>query len=137
MSALSYAQENRARFLDELRAFVSIPSISTLPQHRDDVRRAADWLLEHLRGLGMTGQLIPIEGGHPIVYAEWMHSPGKPTGLIYGHYDVQPVDPLHEWTSPPFEPTLRGDDLYARGASDDKGQVFAVIKATEVMIAKG
>ncbi|MBI2247015.1 MAG: dipeptidase [Armatimonadetes bacterium] len=134
VTALSYAQEHRAGFLDELKAFVSIPSISTLPQHKDDVRRAADWLLEHLRGLGMTGELIPIEGGHPMVYAEWMQASGKPTVLIYGHYDVQPVDPLHEWTSPPFEPTIRGDDLYARGARDDKGQVFAVIKALESLL---
>ena len=131
MSALTYAQEHRSRFLDELKAFVSIPSISTLPQHKADVRRAADWLLEQLRGMGMAGELIPLEAGHPIVYAEWKNAPGKPTMLIYGHYDVQPVDPLHEWTSPPFEPTMRGDDLYARGASDDKGQVFAIIKGLE------
>jgi acetylornithine deacetylase/succinyl-diaminopimelate desuccinylase-like protein len=134
VSALTYAQEHRSRFLDELKAFVSIPSVSTLPQHSGDVRRAADWLLEQLRGMDMTGELIPLDGGHPIVYAEWRNAPGKPTMLIYGHYDVQPVDPVHEWTSPPFEPTIRGDDLYARGACDDKGQVFAVIKGLESIL---
>src|SRR3989442_969712 len=79
----------------------------------------------------MTAELIPLEGGHPIVYAQSLHLAGRPTVLFYGHYDVQPVDPVSEWTSPPFEPTLRGDDLYGRGASDDKGQVFGVIKALE------
>lgn len=131
MSGRSYAQDNRARFLEELKALVRIPSISAMPAHRDDVRRAADWLLDHLRGLGFESELIPIEGGHPMVYAEWMQAPGRPTVLFYGHYDVQPVDPLEEWISPPFEPTERGDNLYARGASDDKGQVFAIVKALE------
>lgn len=128
---LAYAQQHRDRFVDELKTLLRIPSISTLPQHREDVRRAADWLLAHLRELGLTAELIPLDGGHPIVYAQWTGAPGRPTVLFYGHYDVQPVDPLNEWTSPPFEPTLRGDDLYARGASDDKGQAFAVIKALE------
>ena len=131
MSARSYAQDNRARFLEELKTLVRIPSISAMPAHRDDVRRGAEWLLDHLRSLGFDGELIPIEGGHPMVYAEWMRAGGRPTALFYGHYDVQPVDPLEEWTSPPFEPTERGDNLYARGASDDKGQVFAVVKALE------
>ncbi len=131
VSALSYAQQHRDRFVDELKALLRIPSVSTLPQHREDVRSAAEWLLAHLRDLGMTAELIPIDGGHPMVYAQWMQASGRPTVLFYGHYDVQPVDPLDAWTSPPFEPTLRGDDLYARGASDDKGQVFGVIKALE------
>lgn len=134
MGAISYAQEHRERFLEELRALLRIPSVSTLPQHREDVRRAAVWLSEHLRGLEMSTELIPLDGGHPIVYAEWMQATGRPTVLCYGHYDVQPVDPLDEWTSPPFEPTLRGDDIFARGASDDKGQVFAVIKALEALL---
>jgi len=131
MSARSYAQEHHARFLEELKALVRIPSISAVPAHRDDVRAAAQWLLDHLRGLGFDSELIPIEGGHPMVYGEWLRAPGRPTVLFYGHYDVQPVDPLDEWISPPFEPTIRGDNLYARGASDDKGQVFAVVKALE------
>lgn len=131
MSALDYAQQHGERFVDELKTLLRIPSVSTLPQHREDVRRAADWLLAHLRDLGMTAELIPLEGGHPMVYAQWMRASGRPTVLCYGHYDVQPVDPVDEWTSPPFEPTMRGDDLFARGASDDKGQVFGVIKAVE------
>ncbi len=134
MSALAYAQQHRDRFVDELRTLLRIPSISTLPQHREDIRRAADWLLAHLRELGLTAELIPLEGGHPIVYGQWMKAAGRPTVLFYGHYDVQPVDPLTEWTSPPFEPTLRGDDLFARGASDDKGQAFGVIKALEAFL---
>lgn len=134
MSAFAYAQQNRERFLEELKAFLRIPSISTLPEHREDVRRAAEWLVEHLRALGMSADLLPIDGGHPMVYGEWMQAAGTPTVLIYGHYDVQPVDPINEWTSPPFEPTRRGDDLFARGASDDKGQVFGVIKALESLL---
>ncbi|HEU4798639.1 MAG TPA: M20/M25/M40 family metallo-hydrolase, partial [bacterium] len=134
MSARTHAQDNRERFLEELKTLVRIPSISALPQHRGDVRRAADWLLDHLRGLGFATEIIPIEGGHPMVYGEWMKTPGKPTVLFYGHYDVQPVDPLEEWISPPFEPTQRGDNLFARGASDDKGQFFAIIKALESLI---
>jgi len=131
MSARSYAQEHRAQFLEELKALVRIPSISAVPAHRDDVSHAARWLLDHLQILGFDGEIIPLEGGHPMVYGEWLRAPGKPTVLFYGHYDVQPVDPLEEWISPPFEPTVRGDNLYARGASDDKGQIFAVIKALE------
>lgn len=134
MSALSYAHDHQEKFLEELKALVSIPSISTLPEHRGDVRRAADWLIEHLRTLGLTAELLPIEGGHPMVYGEWMKASGRPTVLFYGHYDVQPVDPVHEWTTPPFEPTMRGDDLYARGASDDKGQVFGVLAALESLM---
>ncbi len=134
MSALSYVQAHREVFLEQLKSFVSIPSISTLPQHRDDIHRAAEWLLEHLRGLGLTGELLPIENGHPMVYAEWLKAPSKPTILFYGHYDVQPVDPVNEWRTPPFEPTVQGDDLFARGARDDKGQVFAIIKALEALM---
>ncbi|HEY3246948.1 MAG TPA: dipeptidase [bacterium] len=132
--ATTYAQENRRRFLDQLEEFLRIPSISTLPEHAGDIRRAADWLIDHLRAIGLTTELIPIEGSHPMVYAEWTGAPGRPTALFYGHYDVQPADPLEEWVSPPFEPVQRGDDLFARGASDDKGQVFAVIKAIESVI---
>jgi acetylornithine deacetylase/succinyl-diaminopimelate desuccinylase-like protein len=131
VGALDYARQHGERFVDELKALLRIPSISTLPQHRDDIRQAAEWLLAHLRELGMTAELIPIDGGHPMVYAQWMQAPNRPTVLFYGHYDVQPVDPMAEWTSPPFEPTLRGDDLYARGASDDKGQIFGILKALE------
>lgn len=131
MGALDYARQNRARFVDDLKALLSIPSISTLPDHRNDVRQAAEWLLTHMRNLGLTVELIPLDGGHPMVYGQWMNAPNKPTVLFYGHYDVQPVDPLAEWTSPPFEPSLRGEDIYARGARDDKGQVVAILKALE------
>ncbi|HEV8354501.1 MAG TPA: dipeptidase [bacterium] len=136
MSGLTYAQDNRQRFVEELEAFLRIPSISTLPAHAADVKRAAEWVADDLRAIGLTTELIPIEGSHPLVYGEWHGAPGRPTALFYGHYDVQPVDPLDEWTSPPFEPTRRGDDLFARGASDDKGQVFAVVKALE-SVARG
>lgn len=134
VSALSYAQQHRERFLEELTTLLSIPSISTLPQHRDDVRRAADWLVTHLQELGLAAELLPLDGGHPMVYGEWMKAPDRPIVLFYGHYDVQPVDPLTDWTHPPFEPTVQDDDLFARGASDDKGQIFAIIKALEGLL---
>lgn len=134
MSALTYARDNRERFIKELEAFLRIPSVSALPDHREDVVRAANWLVEQLRNIGLTGEVLPIEGGHPMVYGEWKDAPGRPTALFYGHYDVQPADPMDEWASPPFEPTRRGDDLHARGASDDKGQVFGVIKAIESVL---
>ncbi|MGH2348268.1 MAG: dipeptidase, partial [bacterium] len=137
MSGLSYAQDNRQRFVEQLEAFLRIPSISTLPEHAGDIARAAGWLIDDLGSIGLTTELIPIEGSHPLVYAEWRGAPGRPTVLFYGHYDVQPVDPIDEWTSPPFEPTHRGDDLFARGASDDKGQVCAVVKALESVIRGG
>lgn len=134
MIARTFAVENRARFLDELASLLRIPSVSAVPKHRGDVARAAEWLRDHLAGLGFQAELIPIENGHPIVYADWMQASGKPTVLFYGHYDVQPVEPLDLWTSPPFEPTIRGEDLFARGASDDKGQIFAIIKALESIL---
>lgn len=134
MSARAYAQDNRDRFLEELKTLLRIPSVSALPQHREDIRRAADWLLDHLRTLGFAAELIPLPDGHPLVYGEWLKAPGKPTVLFYGHYDVQPVEPLDEWISPPFEPTERDGNLYARGSSDDKGQAFAVLAALEALL---
>ena len=131
----SYVAENAARFLDELTALVSIPSISTLPEHREDVRRAAEFLVAELQGtLGMSTVELIETAGHPLVYAEWINLPDKPTVLIYGHYDVQPVDPLELWLSPPFEPVIKGDDLFARGAVDDKGPMFATLKAIQSLI---
>ena len=115
--------------LSLLNEFLSIPSISTLPAHRDDCRRAASWLMEQFRGLGCDVVELLEGDGHPVVWAESPRIPGKPTVLCYGHYDVQPVDPLTEWISPPFEPTVRDGNLYARGAVDDKGQVFTVLEA--------
>ena len=115
--------------LSLLNEFLSIPSISTLPAHRDDCRRAASWLMEQFRGLGCDVVELLEGDGHPVVWAESPRIPGKPTVLCYGHYDVQPVDPLTEWISPPFEPTVRDGNLYARGAVDDKGQVFMLLEA--------
>jgi acetylornithine deacetylase/succinyl-diaminopimelate desuccinylase-like protein len=131
MNVFEYADSHRAEFLSELKDLLRIPSISTLPDHVGDIQRAANWVAEHLRQVGMTAvQVYPTEG-HPIVYGEWLGAPGAPTVLIYGHYDVQPTDPDEEWLSPPFDPTERDGNLYARGATDDKGQVFANIKSVQ------
>jgi acetylornithine deacetylase/succinyl-diaminopimelate desuccinylase-like protein len=127
-------QREQERMLRELTELLAIPSVSALPDHTADCRRAAQWLERHLAGLGCPLVQV-IEGpGHPVVWAEGPHIPGKPTLLIYGHYDVQPPDPLDEWTSPPFTPTVREGKLYARGASDDKGQVFCLLKAYEAVL---
>ena len=134
-SATAFARENHSRFLDELKALLRIPSISTLPEHKGDCRKAAESLLTELKRIGMEhGRLIETQG-HPLVYADWLHAAGKPTVLIYGHYDVQPPDPLDEWHTPPFEPTERNGNIYARGAVDDKGQVVAQVKALESLMA--
>ena len=134
-SAVAYARQNHPRFLDELKALLRIPSISTLPEHKADCRKAAETLLAELKRIGFeNGRLIEGEG-HPLVYADWLHAAGKPTVLIYGHYDVQPPDPLDEWHTPPFEPTERNGNIYARGAVDDKGQVVAQVKALESLMA--
>jgi len=134
-SAVAYANQNHSRFLDELQSFLRIPSVSTLPEHAGDCRRAAELLITELRRIGMENVRLIETEGHPLVYADWLHAPGKPTALCYGHYDVQPPDPLDEWLSPPFEPTVRNGNLYARGAVDDKGQVWAQIKALESLLA--
>ncbi|MBM4188927.1 MAG: dipeptidase [Gemmatimonadetes bacterium] len=123
---------DKDRLLRELTEFLAIPSISTLPAHAADCRRAAQWLKDELGRLGCSAQLLEGDG-HPVVWAEGPAVPGAPTLLIYGHYDVQPVDPIHEWNSPPFEPTIRDGRIYARGAADDKGQVFCLIKAFEAV----
>ena len=130
----AFASREQDRLLAELTEFLSIPSISALPAHAADCRRAAEWLKRHLAALGVPKVHI-IEGpGHPVVWAEGPEIPGKPTLLIYGHYDVQPPDPLDEWTTPPFSPTIRDGKLYARGASDDKGQVYCLLKAYEAVL---
>ena len=136
-AAVTRAKERRKKHLDEFREVLAIPSISTLSEHAGDVRRMADRLVDELKRLGMTRvDLIPA-ARHPIIYAEWLGAPGKPTVLIYGHYDVQPVDPLSEWTSGPFDADIRGDYVFARGASDMKGQIFAQLKAMECLFAGG
>jgi acetylornithine deacetylase/succinyl-diaminopimelate desuccinylase-like protein len=131
---LNYAHANRARFLRELIAFVRFPSVSAQPQHAGAVRTCAEWLAEHLRQIGMEQVAVAPTARHPVVCAEWRRAPGRPTVLIYGHYDVQPADPLAEWRTPPFEPVVRGENLYGRGASDDKGQLFAHVKALEAYL---
>jgi acetylornithine deacetylase/succinyl-diaminopimelate desuccinylase-like protein len=126
---MNYYQQHQSEFLESLKAFLRIPSISTLSEHKPDIRRAAEFAKDQLLDAGMTSAEL-IEGeGNPLVYAEWLKAPGKPTILFYGHYDVQPPDPLDEWKSPPFEPEVRGNDIFARGACDDKGQVMIQIKA--------
>lgn len=131
----SYVEQNTNRFLDELKSLIAIPSVSTLSEHQGDVHRAAEFLVKQLRDIvGMkTAELIETPG-HPLVYAETLEAEGKPTVLIYGHYDVQPADPFELWRTPPFEPTVDGDNLYARGAVDDKGPMFATIKALETLV---
>jgi acetylornithine deacetylase/succinyl-diaminopimelate desuccinylase-like protein len=134
-SAVEFARQNQPRFLEDLKALLRIPSISTLPEHKGDCLKAAETLLAELKRIGMEhGRLIETEG-HPLVYADWLHADGKPTVLVYGHYDVQPADPLDEWLTPPFEPTVRNGNIYARGAVDDKGQVVAQVKALESLFA--
>jgi acetylornithine deacetylase/succinyl-diaminopimelate desuccinylase-like protein len=131
-----YLQSARPRQLQELVEWLRIPSISALPAHKQDVRLAADWLADHLRAIGLHNVRVIESDIHPLVYADWVEAgPDAPTVLCYGHFDVQPVDPLAKWDTPPFEPTLRGDDLYTRGASDDKGQTFIHVKAIEALLA--
>jgi acetylornithine deacetylase/succinyl-diaminopimelate desuccinylase-like protein len=130
---MNYYQEHQAAFLDGLKAFLRIPSISTLSEHKPDIRRAAAFTLSELQAAGLTGELIEGDG-NPLVYAEWTGAAGQPTLLLYGHYDVQPPDPLDEWKSPPFEPEVRGHDIFARGSSDDKGQTYILIKAVEGLL---
>ena len=126
-----YLEDNRDRFVEDLKAALRIPSISAQPQHREDVRRCAEHVAGHLRSIGMTRAEVIPTAGHPVAYGEWLGAPGKPTALLYGHYDVQPPEPLDLWTTPPFEPTVRDGKLYARGAVDDKGQVYMHLKAIE------
>ena len=128
-----YYEANKQRHLDGLLQLLRIPSISTLPEHKPDIQRAAEFLAQEFREMGMKSVEIIAgkEGQNPLVYAEWLEAPGKPTLLIYGHYDVQPADPLEEWTTPPFEPAIRHNNIYARGAVDDKGQVYLLAKAVE------
>jgi acetylornithine deacetylase/succinyl-diaminopimelate desuccinylase-like protein len=133
--ALEYARQNRERFLDELKKFIAIPSVSMQVEHKDDIARAAEWLVAHLKKLGMENvQLLPT-AKHPVVFGEWMKAGSQaPTVLIYGHYDVQPVDPLELWKTQPYEATRAGDLLYGRGASDMKGQAIATLAAVEAVM---
>ncbi len=128
-----FLDQNGARFVDELKELLRIPSVSADPKHRPDVQKAAEYVAEQLTDAGVSARIVPT-AGHPIVYGEWLEADGAPTVLIYGHYDVQPPDPLEQWISPPFEPTLRDGFLYARGSSDDKGQVFTHIKSVKAWL---
>jgi len=131
---MNYFEQHHEEYLDGLKALLRIPSISTLSENKPDIRRAAEFVRDALSKAGMQNAEL-IEGeGNPLVYAEWLGAPGKPTLLLYGHYDVQPPDPLDEWKSPPFEPEVRGNDIFARGAVDDKGQVYIQIKAVEGLL---
>jgi acetylornithine deacetylase/succinyl-diaminopimelate desuccinylase-like protein len=132
--AVDFARSNQPRFLDELKTLLRIPSISTLDEHKIDVQKAAEFVAAELKRIGMEHvEIIPTKG-HPLLYADWLHAAGKPTVLMYAHYDVQPPDPLDEWHTPPFDPTERNNNLYARGAVDDKGQLWMEVKALESLM---
>jgi acetylornithine deacetylase/succinyl-diaminopimelate desuccinylase-like protein len=133
---IDYIHANRDRFVTQLREYLAIPSISALPAHQADVRRCAEWTAAEMQRIGLQNVRLVETPGHPIVYADWLGAPGAPTILFYGHYDVQPVDPVELWESPPFEATERDGELYARGAADDKGQVFMHLKAIEAHLEK-
>src|SRR5437868_10184206 len=137
LTALDYARQNQQRFLGELKELLRIPSVSTLPEHKNDVRRAAEFVASEMKRIGLEHVEVISTSGHPLVYADWLHASGKPTLLCYGHYDVQPAEPLDEWHSPPFEPTERNQNLYARGAVDDKGQMYMHLKALESLMKTG
>ena len=128
---------NRDRYIAELSEFLAIPSVSALPAHAEDVVRCAHWTVAELERIGLENTRLIETKGNPVVYADWLHGGDDvPTILFYGHYDVQPVDPLDQWVSPPFEATIREGEIYARGAADDKGQVFMHIKAVEATLTQ-
>jgi acetylornithine deacetylase/succinyl-diaminopimelate desuccinylase-like protein len=130
----AYLEENGERFLHELKDFLHIPSISALPEYAGDVQEAAKWVAARLRAAGIENVEILPTGGHPVVYGDWLHAPGKLTVLIYGHFDTQPVDPLELWTRPPFEPAIVEGRIYARGATDNKGNMLTPILAAEALL---
>ena len=133
-NVLQYLKDNSDQFVDELKELLRIPTVSADPACKPHMQRGAEFIHRQLSNLGLKAEIVPT-AGHPIVYAEWLKSPSAPTVVVYGHYDVQPADPLELWTTPPFEPTLRDGCLYARGATDDKGQVFTHIKSAQAWLA--
>src|ERR671935_2150699 len=136
--AFDHARQNRRQAEADLIEILAIPSVSSLSRHAQDCRKAAEWTADRLRRMGMEVELVDVvEGGHPVISAEWLEHPGKPTLTIYGHYDVQPPDPMNEWESPPFEPVVRDGRIYARGAGDNKGQYLSGLKAAEYAFAGG
>jgi acetylornithine deacetylase/succinyl-diaminopimelate desuccinylase-like protein len=132
--AESYLRSQQARYLDELLDFLRIPSVSSLPEHAADVERAAAWVAARLQAAGIEHVQVLPTGGHPVVYGDWLHADDKPTILIYGHFDTQPVDPIELWDSPPFTPVVRDGRVYARGATDDKGNMLTPILAVEALL---
>lgn len=137
-TALTHSNMNRQIYLDQLFELLRIPSISTLPEHKSDIQRAAEWIAADMSRAGLRNVQVMPTKGNPVVYGDWMDAgPQAPTVLVYGHYDVQPVDPLALWDSQPFDPQVRDGSIYARGASDDKGQMFLHIKAAESVLAGG
>ena len=133
---IKYIRDNMDNYIEELKEFLRIPSISTLPESKKEVERCAKFVAGNLKKIGMSRVEIFKTEGHPLVYAEWLGAPGKPTVLVYGHYDVQPVDPIELWNTPPFEPTIKNGKIFARGATDDKGQVFVHFKSVEAFFKK-
>jgi len=131
---LEYVKQNQDRFLAELFDWLRIPSVSALPEHNDDVRKAGLWVVDKLNSIGFENVGLKETTGHPAVYGEWLHAPGKPTILVYGHYDVQPVDPIDQWVAQPFEPVIKNGFIYGRGTSDDKGQVATHLFALESIL---
>src|SRR5947207_2387426 len=136
-NVIDFINVNRDRYLEELKALLAIPSISALPEHAGDVKRCAEWCADEMRRIGLQNVRLISTPGNPVVYGDWLNAPGAPTILFYGHYDVQPVDPVGLWESPPFEPTVRDGEIYARGSADDKGQVFMHFKAVEAHLKQG
>src|SRR5919198_5974749 len=130
-NVIDFINTHRDRYVDELKQYLAIPSISALPQHKADVRRTAEWAADEMRRIGLQNVRLIETPGFPVVYGDWLGAEGAPTILFYGHYDVQPVDPVDLWESPPFDATVRDGEIYARGAADDKGQVFMHFKAIE------
>jgi len=128
---IQHINSHRDEYVNQLKEFLRIPSISTNPENKGDVERCAQYVAEQMRSVGLTGVQVFETGGHPLVYGEWLGAPGQPTVLYYGHYDVQPVDPVELWTSGPFDPVVRDGYIYARGSADDKGQVFLNLKSVE------
>src|SRR6187399_507651 len=135
-AVIDFINTNRDRYVEELKAYLAIPSISALPQHAGDVKRAAEWSADEMRRIGMQNVKLIETPGFPVVYGDWLGAPDAPTILFYGHYDVQPVDPIELWESPPFEATVRDGEIYARGSADDKGQVFMHFKAIEAWLSQ-
>jgi acetylornithine deacetylase/succinyl-diaminopimelate desuccinylase-like protein len=131
----TFLYDHRDERIESYKAFLRIPSISALPEHAADCRAAAEWIAADLRAIGVEHVEVDDTGGHPVVYGDWLHAEGAPTVIVYCHYDVQPVDPLELWDSPPFEPVVVGDRILARGAADDKGQLHLHLRATEALLA--